>query len=91
MTLATITPVFNVEFTYLMRSSRSCRELVHGNPLVYFDNAAMSQKPRRVVEEPRAPAATIDTSVHRGVRTLSHAGHGSAGSRPRRDRPRAST
>ncbi|MBK9286801.1 MAG: cysteine desulfurase [Flavobacteriales bacterium] len=47
------------------------KELVHGKPLVYFDNAATSQKPRRVIKAESAFYATINANVHRGVHTLS--------------------
>ena len=47
------------------------KELVHGKPLVYFDNAATSQKPRRVIKAESAYYATINSNVHRGVHTLS--------------------
>lgn len=48
------------------------KELVHGKPLVYFDNAATSQKPRRVIKAESAYYATINSNVHRGVHTLSN-------------------
>lgn len=47
------------------------KELVHGKPLIYFDNAATSQKPRRVIKAESAYYATINANVHRGVHTLS--------------------
>jgi len=47
------------------------KELVHGKPLVYFDNAATSQKPRRVIKAITTYYATINANVHRGVHTLS--------------------
>lgn len=47
------------------------KELVHGKPLVYFDNGATSQKPRRVIKAESAYYATINANVHRGVHTLS--------------------
>ncbi|MFN3874304.1 MAG: aminotransferase class V-fold PLP-dependent enzyme [Flavobacteriales bacterium] len=47
------------------------KEPVHGKPLVYFDNAATSQKPRRVIKAESAYYATINANVHRGVHTLS--------------------
>ncbi len=47
------------------------KELVHSKPLVYFDNAATSQKPRRVIKAESAYYATINANVHRGVHTLS--------------------
>ncbi len=69
MTLATITPVFNVE--QIRAQFPILKELVHGKPLVYFDNAATSQKPRRVIKAESAYYATINANVHRGVHTLS--------------------
>ncbi|MBK8498410.1 MAG: cysteine desulfurase [Flavobacteriales bacterium] len=47
------------------------KELVHGKPLVYFDNAATSQKPRRAIKAESTYYATINANVHRGVHTLS--------------------
>lgn len=47
------------------------KELVHGKQLVYFDNAATSQKPRRVIKAESTYYATINANVHRGVHTLS--------------------
>jgi cysteine desulfurase/selenocysteine lyase len=47
------------------------KERVHGKPLVYFDNAATSQKPRRVIKAESTYYATINANVHRGVHTLS--------------------
>ena len=48
------------------------KETVHGKPLVYFDNAATSQKPRRVIKAESTYYATINANVHRGVHTLSN-------------------
>jgi cysteine desulfurase/selenocysteine lyase len=44
---------------------------VHGKPLVYFDNAASSQKPRLVLDELRHYYERDNANVHRGVHTLS--------------------
>ena len=43
---------------------------VHGKPLVYFDNAASSQKPRQVVEAMRDYYYRHHANVHRGAHTL---------------------
>ncbi len=43
---------------------------VHGRPLVYFDNAASTQKPRQVVEAIRAFYLEEYANVHRGIHTL---------------------
>ncbi|WP_372055010.1 cysteine desulfurase [Tistrella mobilis] len=44
---------------------------VRGKPLVYFDNAASSQKPRQVLDAERAVYETSYANVHRGVHYLS--------------------
>jgi cysteine desulfurase/selenocysteine lyase len=44
---------------------------IHGKPLVYFDNAATSQKPRAVLEALQHYYLYDNANVHRGVHTLS--------------------
>lgn len=44
---------------------------VNGRPLVYFDNAASTQKPRQVIEAIDQYYSTINSNVHRGVHHLS--------------------
>ncbi|WP_029901854.1 aminotransferase class V-fold PLP-dependent enzyme [Prevotella sp. 10(H)] len=44
---------------------------VYGKPLVYFDNAATTQKPRCVVDEIEKIYYTTNANVHRGVHHLS--------------------
>ena len=68
-TSAPVKQAFNVE--ELRAQFPILKELVHGKPLVYFDNAATSQKPRRVIKAESAYYATINANVHRGVHTLS--------------------
>ncbi|NDI98480.1 cysteine desulfurase [Flavobacterium sp. LaA7.5] len=46
-------------------------ETVNGKPLVYFDNAATSQKPQVVIDAISAYYQTINSNIHRGVHTLS--------------------
>lgn len=46
-------------------------ETVNGKPLVYFDNAATSQKPQMVIDAVANYYATINSNIHRGVHTLS--------------------
>ena len=43
---------------------------VNGHPLVYFDNAATSQKPRQVIEALTRYYEHDNANVHRGVHTL---------------------
>ncbi|HRH38302.1 MAG TPA: aminotransferase class V-fold PLP-dependent enzyme, partial [Flavobacteriales bacterium] len=66
---APVTKAFDVE--EIRAQFPILKELVHGKPLVYFDNAATSQKPRRVIKAESAYYATINANVHRGVHTLS--------------------
>jgi cysteine desulfurase/selenocysteine lyase len=47
------------------------REQAHGHPLIYFDSAATSQKPRAVFEALRNFYEHENANVHRGLHTLS--------------------
>ncbi len=47
------------------------REEAHGHPLIYFDSAATSQKPRAVIEALRNFYEHENANVHRGLHTLS--------------------
>lgn len=47
-------------------------EEVHGKPLVYFDNAATTQKPLAVIEAEAGVYRTINSNIHRGVHHLSN-------------------
>ena len=47
------------------------REQAHGHPLIYFDSAATSQKPRIVIEALRNFYEHENANVHRGLHTLS--------------------
>ena len=43
----------------------------HGKPLIYFDNAATSQKPQAVIDTLVRYYSTINSNIHRGVHFLS--------------------
>src|SRR5881296_4458148 len=47
------------------------RERAHGHPLIYFDSAATSQKPRAVLDVLRNFYEHENANVHRGLHTLS--------------------
>src|SRR5438045_5814003 len=47
------------------------REQAHGHPLIYFDSAATSQKPRAMIEALRNFYEHDNANVHRGLHTLS--------------------
>jgi len=44
---------------------------VHGKPLVYFDNAATSQKPRCVIDSEARYYTEYNANIHRGIHCLS--------------------
>src|SRR5436309_5134631 len=45
---------------------------IHGHPLIYFDNAATSQKPRAVLDALRNYYERDNANVHRGIHELSN-------------------
>jgi len=47
------------------------KQQVNGKPLVYFDNAATSQKPQVVIDALDTYYKEINSNIHRGVHTLS--------------------
>src|SRR5215475_13654966 len=47
------------------------KQMVHGKPLVYLDNAATSQKPRAVIDAITNYYLADNANIHRGVHELS--------------------
>ena len=47
------------------------KQLVHGKPLVYLDNAATSQKPQAVIDAMTRYYSSDNSNIHRGVHHLS--------------------
>lgn len=47
------------------------KRTINGNPLIYFDNAATTQKPRQVIDAITDYYANHNGNVHRAVHTLS--------------------
>ncbi|NQW22624.1 MAG: cysteine desulfurase [SAR202 cluster bacterium] len=47
------------------------KQQVNGNPLIYLDNGATSQKPQSVIDAIVRYYTTTNSNVHRGVHTLS--------------------
>ena len=47
------------------------QEVIHGNPLIYFDNGATSQKPTVVIDRISNYYSHENSNVHRGVHFLS--------------------
>ena len=46
-------------------------QTINGKPLIYFDNAATSQKPLQVIAAEAKYYSEINANIHRGVHTLS--------------------
>src|SRR5439155_8248179 len=61
----------SVDWSALREDFPILREKAHGHPLIYFDNAATSQKPRAVIEALRNFYEHENANVHRGLHTLS--------------------
>lgn len=60
-----------VDWNALREDFPILREKAHGHPLIYFDSAATSQKPRAVIEALRTYYEHENANVHRGLHTLS--------------------
>lgn len=60
-----------VDWAAIRRDFPLLDQKVHGKPLIYFDNAATSQKPRVVIEALRTYYEQYNANVHRGIHELS--------------------
>lgn len=60
-----------VDWTAIREDFPILRERAHGHPLIYFDSAATSQKPRVVIEALRDYYEHNNANVHRGLHELS--------------------
>src|SRR5437899_5526175 len=61
----------HVDWSALREDFPILRERAHGHPLIYFDSAATSQKPRAVIDALRNFYEHENANVHRGLHTLS--------------------
>lgn len=59
------------QFDTLRDSFPLLKETVYGKPLIYFDNAATTQKPQRVIDRISTGYTTANANIHRGVHYLS--------------------
>ena len=62
----------SVDWSALRKDFPILDQKVHGQPLVYFDNAATSQKPRTVVDALGHYYERDNANVHRGIHELSN-------------------
>ena len=60
-----------IDLSHLRADFPVLHQQVHGRPLVYFDNAATSQKPRQVLDVLRHYYEADNATVHRGLHELS--------------------
>lgn len=60
-----------LDVTRLRQDFPILQRTVHGQPLVYLDNAATSQKPWSVIEAERHYYAHYNANIHRGVHQMS--------------------
>src|SRR5947209_6916663 len=61
----------SVDWSALREDFPILREQAHGHPLIYFDSAATSQKPRGVIDALRNFYEHENANVHRGLHMLS--------------------
>src|SRR5471032_885467 len=59
-----------IDWSALRKDFPLLRQKVHGKPLIYFDNAATSQKPRIVIEALNDYYERYNANVHRGLHSL---------------------
>lgn len=68
-TTLTMVPQFNPE--KIRKDFPVLNQKVYGNPMVYFDNGATTQKPRAVIDAMSRFYEEKNSSIHRGVHYLS--------------------
>jgi cysteine desulfurase/selenocysteine lyase len=66
-----ISPTSSIDWNALREDFPILCEQAHGHPLIYFDNAATSQKPRAVIDALRHYYEHDNANVHRGLHELS--------------------
>src|ERR1700690_2895779 len=64
--------VKTIDWSALRKDFPILDQKVHGKPLVYFDNAATSQKPRAVIDALVHYYEHDNANVHRGIHELSN-------------------
>lgn len=71
-TKTTMTEATSVDWQRVRRDFPILDQQVHGKPLIYFDNAATSQKPLAVIEAVSDYYKKDNANVHRGIHELSN-------------------
>jgi cysteine desulfurase/selenocysteine lyase len=70
--LTTTSPEKEIDWAALRADFPILDQKVHGYPLIYFDNAATSQKPRAVIDALDHYYERDNANVHRGIHELSN-------------------
>lgn len=68
--MALPTPTLNLDIKKIRDEFPVLAQKVNGRPLVYFDNAATSQKPRQVIQALTEYYESYNANIHRGIHTL---------------------
>ena len=63
-----LTPILNIE--KIREQFPVLHQKVNGKPLIYFDNAATNQKPKRVIKALTDYYEGYNANIHRGIHTL---------------------
>ena len=71
MTGVATAPPATVDVAAIREQFPILRRRVHGQPLVYLDNAATTQKPQRVIDRLARYYSEENANIHRGVHELS--------------------
>src|SRR4026209_2589737 len=71
-TTRTVRDVTPIDWRALRQDFPILHQNVHGHPLIYFDNAATSQKPRAVIQALVNYYERDNANVHRGIHELSN-------------------
>lgn len=71
LTAAKILPVTPIDVNLIRDEFPVLKTKAHGKPLVYFDNAATSQKPQIVIDKLVDYYSNYNANIHRGVHYLS--------------------
>src|SRR6266853_691773 len=61
-----------IDWSALRKDFPILDQKVHGHPLIYFDNAATTQKPRAVIDTLSRFYQQDNANVHRGIHELSN-------------------
>src|SRR6185369_11172051 len=67
-----MTEAKKIDFARVRKDFPILDQKVHGQPLIYFDNAATTQKPQRVIDTLRHYYEHDNANVHRGIHELSN-------------------